>query len=361
MIINFNQFSGLIQQLTDLKSAEITWRNDLELVSSVTQLNEARSIRLSNFRRAWDGTIYYVLNEPDNYKCLSLAQGCYDGNKINYQDMQSGPGNRSVGPIIMTNNQLAQLMRTFDSTTLSNIRFIWGGFPFVVHDFDNHHWYQVTFFAQVFADFYFPAHPNIEANLSADLLSIQQPIPIGSIQWESNFLENNKLKIIRADRSDRPLGRHNYYEKFKIRNRTIATLNQYFDDVKINFDQEYEHTDTGNRLLEWCGRKLHFIAPVNGDIPIRFYDAIITGGLPLIPKSLESAVRFFEVPEEHYVTYEPRDIFTPQPLVKEAIEKFDERGYIGVANRVNFGLYNLHVDATARKMLHRVQRAITIR
>ena len=99
-----------------------------------------------------------------------------------------------------------------------------------------------------------------------------------------------------------------------------------------------------DRFWEWCNYKVHFVAPVDLDIPIRLLDAIITGGIPLVPVKLKSLIHSLSL-DRFVVFYDENQLDSLGLRVDEAINKFDHEGIQGIASRVKFVLDNHHIDS----------------
>ena len=110
------------------------------------------------------------------------------------------------------------------------------------------------------------------------------------------------------------------------------------------------------RWGEWINYKIHLIAPVAHDIPNRFFDALITGGIPMIPNGLKSHVISAGIPKEYFVCYSPSDIIDPTDLFGKARKLFDEQGKIGCIKRSLFAFENYHVDMVIEKIVAAVSR-----
>jgi hypothetical protein len=248
--------------------------------------------------------------------------------------------------IILTNNNLAQIgpadfirfMDKFESSVVA------------IHDFDNHHWHHLSIACSVIADVYVPAHLSSNIVQSRINPNIDFSLPCGSIQWTREFLFNHLDQIINLSRSKTPLGMHNFYEKFKYRNSVISTLGIVIPSVKLNFD-DFHIRSADDRFNEWTSHSCHWIIPVYNDLPIRFFDALITGGIPIIPSSLVHQMEYFNIPKYFYVTHDALDILNPADVIKKANYLFDNQSIEGILERLHFCLDNFHVNAIASSII----------
>ena len=356
MSFDYSYFESRLAGLSDIFEAETHWRNSLDNFSDILALNSAREQRLAHARENWKGEIFYYLNEPPNFACLSPVVGGYKGVSLSLSEILNGPSELDYGPLLLTNNHLAYVIRNAGFEGISAVRALWAKNLLLVHDYDNHHWFQMSFLGQAMSDFYFPGHPLSGYVFHYDLKSLQSPIPIGSIQWTKEFLAQNYAFSLSGQRRVGPLGKHHAYPKFTYRNRVVTTMSSHCPDVALLDASSYARLPDEARLAEWCGVKLHLVVPVARDIPIRFFDALVTGGIPLIPVSLERAVSEYGVPKEFYVCYDLADIVNPTPLIAHAEAYFDSGGQQGILERVLYGVTQCHVDTSVAGIMNVVKK-----
>lgn len=214
---------------------------------------------------------------------------------------------------------------------------------FVAWDWDNHHWLDLSSFLAAHSDIYAPTHHEHLYLLSRYNWFIVGPIYACTVQWTRAFLAKNAATLITTSRSPMPLGMHIPYAAFNFRNRVVSTLNQHYSSIGFS-DRSFHDRNPHERLLEWCGYKLHWIAPVLNDLPIRVFDALITGGIPIIPASLQGLAPVKDIPKEFMVIYGPNDIVNPRPLVERANSLFDTAGEDGIIARHRYALDYHHGD-----------------
>jgi len=223
---------------------------------------------------------------------------------------------------------------------------------FVIWDFDNHHWLALSSVLAATSDLYVPSHSDNLDPLSKFNNIMAGPIGAGTIQWTREFLENN-IDIIKNNlRSNEPLGTHIEYPQFINRQKTLQILHQNLKNVKL-VDGSYHDRDINDRFNEWCSHKAHWIVPVQNDTPIRIFDALITGGIPIIPRSLKYHKYVVDL-WDHVLFYDYEDIYNPLPITEKANNLFDERGIQGMLDRHSKVLYNYHVDNRVESILKAV-------
>ncbi len=231
---------------------------------------------------------------------------------------------------------------------------------FIAWDWDNHHWLELSTFLAAHSDLYAPAHHENLYLLSRYNWFTVGPVYCASVQWPRKFLADNLPSMLQADRSPTPLGMHIPYAQFNFRIQVITTLNQYYPSIGFS-DRTFHVRSPEERLKEWYSHKIHWIVPVLNDVPIRIFDALVTGGIPIVPESLRFLPPISGINREHILFYGPNDIINPQQLVAEANALFDRGGRDQMAERHRFALQSHHGDTRVRQMLGHVAEVFQVK
>lgn len=221
---------------------------------------------------------------------------------------------------------------------------------FIAWDWDNHHWLELSTFLAAHSDMYAPAHHENLYLLSRYNWLTAGPVYCSSVQWSRQFLKDSLPHMLAVQRSSEPLGMHIPYAQFSFRIQVISALNKHYET--IGFSSRSFHVRTpADRLNEWCAHKTHWISPVLNDVPIRIFDALITGGIPIVPASLQLISGVNRIPKNHIVFYHPADIMDPMVLVEKANLLFDQSGAGGIQFRHQTALDLYHGDASVKQMI----------
>lgn len=297
-----------------------------------------------NFKKKFSGQIYITDH------IFHAVRYDPPGANIHFFNMQSAPRifDHSIVILsnnnVMVNNELSRYVELYLSSPTS---------IFVIWDFDNHHWISLSAVLASLCDLYIPTHSdNLEA-LSRFNNIMAGPVPSGVIQWTREYLRDHFDIIKNTKRSNEPLGHHIEYPQFVIRQKTLQTLNQKLPEVKL-VDGSYHGREMLDRFQEWCNHKAHWIVPVLNDAPIRIFDALVTGGIPIVPRSLKYHKDVVDL-WEHILFYDYEDVQNPLRLTEKANDLFDERGISGVLDRHEKVYYNYHVDARVKTILEAVE------
>jgi len=226
---------------------------------------------------------------------------------------------------------------------------------FVVWDWDSQHWIQMSALVAMNCDYYVSASSDNTFLLSHFNPHILGPVFAGVHQWSRDFLLR-RFDMMTAPRAETPFGPHVHYAKYPKRSRAVAALAQHFESVKFADNQYKAKTDEDN-LREWAGYKSHWIVPVLGGVPIRVYNAMITGGIPILPSFYRN------VPEvaglgTSPLFYEVHDLLAPQAINAAANARFDSDGGAGLVQRISDAMATQHVDTRCDHIVRMLQQSI---
>lgn len=231
---------------------------------------------------------------------------------------------------------------------------------FVAWDWDNHHWLELSTFLAAHSDLYAPAHHENLYLLSRYNWLTTGPVYCATVQWSRQFLADHLPEILCAERSSEPLGKHIPYAPFNFRSRVITTLGQRYPSIGFS-DRTFHVRSPLERLQEWYSHKVHWIVPVLNDVPIRLFDALVTGGIPIVPESLSFLPPVNAISKDHILFYSPSDIVHPASLVTQANAMFDAGGRDQLVERHRFALAHHHGDSRIRQMLGYVAEALRVK
>lgn len=208
-----------------------------------------------------------------------------------------------------------------------------------VWDWDNHHHLHISSVLSASADLYFPSHKaqNLELNLLCDCF---RRLPLSSHQWDDRFMAKHIHEVINHNRRNDIAGYYVRYEMFGRRNEHIQLLNAKLKNVKFVETTRYWERSLYDRLIEWLEFKCQWIIPTLNDISTRVFDSLITGNVVIIPERFRFDESLSELHEDDCVYYTDQDILDPSEVCRQALEKFDRWGELGILRRVNFGLDN---------------------
>lgn len=230
---------------------------------------------------------------------------------------------------------------------------------YVCWDYDNHHWVSLSTLSALLVDIYIPAHSenvNVITKFNSNSFG---PVSCGTLQWSRSFVKKNLKIITNTTRSNEPLGHHFEYNQFPYRNGLIRKVNEVYKEVALVPAMYHDRTQL-SRLQEWSNHKVHWIMPVFNDLPLRLFDAVFTGGIPLIPKTLQGN-KYIADFEQHCMFYNISDVIDPKPITECAIAKFDSEGKEGILKRHKLMLQNHHIDVRFNQIFTHIEKEFNIK
>jgi len=226
---------------------------------------------------------------------------------------------------------------------------------FVIWDWDSQHWIQMSSILAMHSDFYISGTAENAFLLSHFNPWVLGPVFIGVHQWTRKFIIDH-MDCLFGDRTDSPFGLHVHYGKYPRRNRLIATLGQSFESVGFA-NNDYKLRSELENLQQWSSFKTHWIVPVLGGVPIRVYNAMITGGIPILPafyKNMPEVALLGNTP----LYYDVPDLLEPEPIHRAAVAKFDSGGESGLIQRVTEVIARHHIDTRCESIFQMVEESV---
>ncbi|MFV1465921.1 MULTISPECIES: hypothetical protein [unclassified Phaeobacter] len=228
-----------------------------------------------------------------------------------------------------------------------------------IWDFDNHHQITESVNFALLSDFYVPCHPHNNETYAQMTAAMSAPISAAVIQWTRSFLTEHRGRLLASVRDPEPLGRHIVYPQFPERNAMLEGLNTHFKHVGPATRLYHNRTEL-DRLDEWAAHMSHWIIPTRDDLPIRVFDALITGGIPILPASLRELPALAPL-QEHLFYFEPSDLENPRAIAEAANDHFRTQGEAGLIARHELAMETSHVDRRVQEILtqiyHHLSRA----
>lgn len=226
---------------------------------------------------------------------------------------------------------------------------------FVIWDWDSQHWLMMSCMLAASSDFYVPAASENLYTVSHFNPHLLGPAFAAVNQWSRRFIVEH-MDVLLAARSDEPFGPHVPYGDFARRNRAVTTLNQTYQSIGF-VDHGYQQKSDLDNLVEWARHKTHWIIPVLGGVPIRVYNSLLTGGIPVMPshyRHMPEVLVFDDSP----VFYDVIDLVDPREVQQQANARFDRDGAVGVARRIGSALEHQHIDGRCEALLQSLESAV---
>jgi len=256
------------------------------------------------------------------------------------------------GSIIIFNSHMPQW--SGQVSTLRNFIDIYFKTPnciFVGWDWDNHHTVHISSIIAAGSDIYCHAHFNNDYEM-ASLNDRRFRVSATTFQWREEVILNQINYLMTNQRSNEPLGWHVRYGLFGYREKVIHTLSQTHKQIGLlEHGSSYFQRSELERLKDWGNHKAHWVVPTLNDLPCRVFDALITGGIPIMPMFLKNDPELSQLDEQDCEIYSANDIIDSNGVVTRAIEKFNQGGEVGIFRRINFVINNHTFSARLARML----------
>jgi hypothetical protein len=114
---------------------------------------------------------------------------------------------------------------------------------------------------------------------------------------------------------------------------------------------KYHRLSAAERFNDWSGSTLHLTVPVSNDVPNRFFDALVTGGMPVVPQWTVSALQALGIPDSWYETYGSIEVMSPKQAVNKWLKKYESYSYSDHCDRITAATTNYHLDNTLYKLI----------
>jgi len=226
---------------------------------------------------------------------------------------------------------------------------------FIIWDWDSQHWLEMSCSLAAYCDFYFPVSSENTFTISHFNPFVLAPVFVGVNQWSKKFITDH-FNFLLNDRDDRPYGPHVFYEAYARRNRAIATLNTKFEGIHFT-NNNYKLKLEIDTFKEWSNHKTHWIIPVLSGLPIRVFNCLITGGIPIVPSFYKAMMESTDLPAGVFY-YDVIDLVQPEKIQQQALEFFNDHGAHGVIQRAGSAIEKYHIDSRCELILSAVDTKI---
>lgn len=222
----------------------------------------------------------------------------------------------------------------------------------VTWTFDNHHAEARTLAANNLADAVIPAHRFAAAYMKTPSTVLGRHVPLGTSQWGrqraaqmfrtySGFARDDALHGTFLNHPT--IGSH---RAAFVRELQGALTNHALTVIDPGDDFRYFGANPAIRWLDWARHKTELVMPVNNDLPIRLFDSLLTGQVPIVPIWVSDLDSVFspEVQQElPIIRVAERSAGAIQAAQSAAVLAYDKDGSVGAERRHLFALRHHHV------------------
>ena len=235
---------------------------------------------------------------------------------------------------------------------------------FIATLYDNHHALEMCVMLSLCTDMVFPAHYDYLALLNRYSPFLRGPLPASAIQWSARQARALAPLLYSTARDTGLSGGFTAYPQFPFRNEIVRTAMRQPVGAALELPLESSGQHHSVRSKEenwavWCGSKVNLVVPTLTDLPHRFFDALLTGNIPLVPRYLEVFFSHFDFSgfsQAPVVWFDYADLNDLGPLVRRAVAMFDAAGKNGIAQRHRWVLEQHMMEHRLERILDDVAR-----
>jgi hypothetical protein len=217
---------------------------------------------------------------------------------------------------------------------------------FVLYLYDNHHIVTTSVLFASLSDIIISAHPHHRYLLSNYCSYVISPLCAPIYSWSMPEILNYQKNIFNMNRGFDLGGNFNKYEQFPLRNEIISSLHKksFKWDIKLNNlndPDNYQYKTPAERILEWTSYKTSLIVSTQDDIPIRFFDSMLTGSIPIVHAILKNQIESLEGIKHiknHICWFTEFDLIGFEDVVERATKLFDSHGLSGIKERTTWAM-----------------------
>ncbi len=214
---------------------------------------------------------------------------------------------------------------------------------------DHHHNYAESIRLCNEYDFCVPAHYTRTDYLRCCSAVVLPTVPCGTEQWSVPQMQNLFNAFGDSPRSNNLYGGFRMYPQFD-RNKFIADVTDalpsshkiYLRSSELPRDQDtYFSLNGDERFNEWLSHKVSLSVSVNQDIPMRIFDALSAGQIPLVATEICNLEALFPIDVQRrlpIVRYIANDVESALRAYATALSLFDAGGFEAARHRHEIGV-----------------------
>lgn len=221
---------------------------------------------------------------------------------------------------------------------------------------DHHHTFHHYTMFLLRANTVVPAHFHHRDHLQAFCAHIADTVPATSNQWSLDDIAREQS----GSRHDALYGGFGAYDISLDRSLFVGALMQLLPDHALSvrhiqsLDDPYFSQTPQERLSEWRKHKVSLAHPVGQDIPIRIFDALATGQIPIIPREIVNFDWVISREDQEnlgIVRYDGDDPASAAEAWRIALSNFDRLDDAGIKARVHFFLDRHGIDRRIERII----------
>lgn len=227
---------------------------------------------------------------------------------------------------------------------------------------DNHTAYINNKSVALAADLVMPCHSDSVDYLFNPVSVVSSHVPLCCAQWTRAEAESLFSENCYSERKSKLLVNYVEYAYAAERNEVIQQIRESIPEADVllmpsSDRSRYFGVSPTVRFKEWAGYKSTIILPVTQDLSTRFFDALITGLVPIVPRlisDLDRTIATDELDALGVVRINSYDIEEIRWATRDALLRFDQMGPDGILARHRFALERHMLINRITQILHTV-------
>lgn len=284
-------------------------------------------------------------------------------------DMQYEPDEAQFAQLVADLQDCAVIVNSNDFGNLRLLQRLYLSCPdtlFICCLYDNHHALDMCVTLSLCSDMVFPAHYDYLALLNRYSPFVRGPLPASTLQWSKIQARRFEHLLYSTPRRLELSGGFTRYPQFPFRQSIVQKVMAQEVGHALELPQEDTPQHHSVRTKEenwvvWAGSKSNLMVSTLTDLPHRFFDALLTGNIPLVPRYLQVFFAHFDFSgfaQVPVVWFDYSDLHDMQDKVRQAVAMFDAGGKNGIVERHRFILQHHMMENRLESMLDDVHQLL---
>lgn len=227
--------------------------------------------------------------------------------------------------------------------TLAAAYSIMSGRPRVLtlcYGWDHHHIGRVHALMSIAFDIFVPMHESSVDYLRSLTGLVTRPVWAFSQFTNPQVIDDLAKEALRRPRSNALYGKFTAYGHPRdiLVERCRKEIEGSIVECRPGFDNsgDYLKISERERFLDWASYKVSVSLSIHNDIPMRIYDALLTGQIPLVSRNVTGFERIFSEAEQKalpIIRFSVEHPLSIKAAWQRALKRFDEDGDAGITRR----------------------------
>ncbi|MBR8826989.1 MAG: tetratricopeptide repeat protein [Gomphosphaeria aponina SAG 52.96 = DSM 107014] len=218
----------------------------------------------------------------------------------------------------------------------------------ITWSWDNHTDYNMNIQVAKGTDIFIPGHGFTEKIYRNNNSIIAKSIPLCTSQWTGEEAQEFFAIYGHKERSNKLFGGFTKYAHGEKRNVLLDQIIEQMPESQVFMfgvgnTSVYFDLTPAQRFEQWATYKVSICVPVKNDLPLRFFDALLSGQIPIVSEDifdLDAVIPPYMQAMLPVIKFRNYDVESVQTAYQEAITRFDAEGIEGINRRHKFALEN---------------------